>query len=329
MATGCPWGWLIGGWYSLPWGSIKELVGYCLADDVGYLPCLLANFPLGWALMVGAIGLPGTSVEILNPAVPIGRIRHAIFDFDGTISLVREGWQDVMVPMMLEYLTAAAPEEDPESIALTVRDFVTRLTGKQTIYQMIELADQIKRRGGSPLEPLEYKHEYLRRLEVRIADRVEGLETKRIDASSLLVPGSIELLESLRDRGIRMYLASGTDEPFVLREAKLLGVDHFFDGGIFGALDNYQNFSKKMVIDRIIRENSLHGPELVAFGDGYVEIENTKSVGGIAVGMPTFESDPVRWDEWKKERLKQAGADVLIPNFVDHRPLLSFLFGDE
>ncbi len=279
--------------------------------------------------MSGVLALPGTSVEILNPSIARGKIRHAIFDFDGTISLVREGWQDVMVPMMLEYLSAVAPDEHPESIAHTVRDFVTRLTGKQTIYQMIELAEQITKRGGTPLDPLEYKHEYLRRLEVRIADRVRGLENKSVDPDSLLVPGSIELLEGLRQRGVRMYLASGTDEPFVFREAKLLGVDGYFDGGIFGALDNYQNFSKKMVIDRIINENSLSGPELVAFGDGYVEIENAKGVGGIAVGMPTFESDPVRWDDWKKERLKQAGADLLIPNFIDHRPLLSFLFAED
>lgn len=279
--------------------------------------------------MSGVLALPGTSVEILNPSMERGKIRHAIFDFDGTLSLVREGWQDVMVPMMLEYLSAVAPDEHPESIAHTVRDFVTRLTGKQTIYQMIELAEQITKRGGTPLDPLEYKYEYLRRLEVRIADRVRGLENKSITPDSLLIPGSIELLEGLRARGVRMYLASGTDEPFVFREAKLLGVDGYFDGGIFGALDNYQNFSKKMVIDRIINENSLSGPELVAFGDGYVEIENAKGVGGIAVGMPTFESDPVRWDDWKKERLKQAGADLLIPNFIDHRPLLSFLFAED
>ena len=62
--------------------------------------------------------------------------------------------------------------------------------------------------------------------------------------------------------------------------------------GSSAALDTYQNFSKKMVIDRIIHENDLNGPELVGFGDGFVEIENTKSVGGIAVGMPTFEADP-------------------------------------
>lgn len=269
--------------------------------------------------------LPGTQIEILNPAIVRGRIRHALFDFDGTISLVREGWQGVMVPMMLEYLRAVAPKEPEEAQRTTVREFVTRLTGKQTIYQMFELSEQIRRRGGTPLDPLEYKHEYLRRLESRIADRVRGLEKGTVERERLLVPGSIELLSELRARGVRLYLASGTDEPFVLREAKLLGVDQYFDGGIFGALDNYKDFSKKMVIERIIRENNLHGPELVGFGDGYVEIENTKEVGGIAVGMPTYEPEPIRWDDWKKERLTQAGADLLIPNFLEHGPLLDYL----
>lgn len=278
--------------------------------------------------MTKAINLPGTRIEILNPEVSRGKIRHALFDFDGTLSLVREGWQDVMVPMMFEYISEVAKDESTEEVMHTIRDFVTRLTGKQTIYQMFELADQIKKRGGTPLDPLEYKHEYLRRLEKRISDRIEGLESNSIDPSTLLVPGSVELLDSLRERGVRLYLASGTDEPFVIREARLLGLDHYFDGGIFGALDTYQNFSKKMVIDRIINENDLNGPELVGFGDGYVEIENTKSVGGIAVGMPTLESDPVHWDDWKKERLRQAGADLLIPNFAEHKPLLAFLFNE-
>ena len=252
-------------------------------------------------------------------------MRHALFDFDGTVSLIREGWQDVMVPMMTEQLRSVAPDEREEDLERIVREFVTRLTGKQTIYQMIELADQIRRRGGAPQAPLEYKREYLRRLESRIAERIRGLESGETPADALLIPGVVDLLENLRSRGIRLYLASGTDEPFVIREAKLLGVDRFFDGGVFGALDDYQNFSKKMVIQRIIRENDLRGPELVAFGDGYVEIENTKEVGGVAVGVPTYEPDPVQWDDWKKERLIRAGADVLVPNFLEHDRLMEYL----
>lgn len=270
----------------------------------------------------------GERIEILNPNIPRGRIRHVLFDFDGTLSLIREGWQDVMLPMMLEYLAATGTTEDEAELRHTVLDWVTRLTGKQTIYQMIELAEQVRVRGGTPLDPLEYKLEYLRRLEDRIQHRIEGLANRQIEPTSLLLPGSMELLDSLRSRGVRMYLASGTDEPYVIREAQLLGVADYFDGGIWGAKDDYHSFSKAMVIGRIIEENHLEGPELLGIGDGYVEIENTKGVGGIALGVPCLESQPIEFDLWKKERLKIAGADMLIPNFLEHETVLGYLFHD-
>ena len=73
-----------------------------------------------------------------------------------------------------------------------------------------------------------------------------------------------------------MYLASGTDSKYVRHEAELLGVAGYFGEHIYGALDDYQKFSKQMIIDRILRENGLHGEELLGFGDGFVEIEEVK-----------------------------------------------------
>lgn len=270
----------------------------------------------------------GESIEILNPDIPRGQIRHALFDFDGTLSLIREGWQDIMVPMLLECLVATGTDEDEATLRHIVMDWVTRLTGKQTIYQMIELAEQVSKRGGAPLDPLEYKREYLRRLDERIHQRIDGLANGSIEPASLLLPGSMELLDALRNRGVSLYLASGTDEEYVIREARLLGIADYFDGGIWGAKDNYHSFSKAMVIESIIQENRLVGPELLGIGDGYVEIENTKEVGGIALGVPCLESQPVQFDLWKKERLKLAGADMLIPNFLEHTTVLGYLFDD-
>ena len=170
-------------------------------------------------------------------------------------------------------------------------DDMMKLNGKQTIYQMIQFAERVRERGGSPREPLWYKHEYLRRLELRIHDRIEGLRNGRIDPQSLLVHDSRRLLEALRARGLRLYLASGTDEVFVKREAELLGVTEFFGACIYGAQDDYKSFSKKMVIERILRENEIQGSSLLAFGDGYVEIQNTKEVGGLAVAVASDEAN--------------------------------------
>lgn len=272
--------------------------------------------------------LPGTRIEIIDAAVERGRIRHALFDFDGTISLIRQGWQDVMVPMMVEELIATGTDESPEELTAIVREFVDRLTGKQTIYQMIELAEQIRKRGAEPLDPLVYKHRYLDLLWERIAHRIEGLRDGSIDPETMCVPGAPAILEALRARGVTCYLASGTDQPYVLDEAEALGLTEYF-AGIYGALDDYRSFSKAMVIERIIREHALSGPELVGFGDGYVEIQNVAEVGGIAVGVATDEAHPGELDAWKRNRLIVAGARAIVPDFREHRRLLAWLWAED
>lgn len=265
-----------------------------------------------------------TYLEIIRADIARGHIRHALFDFDGTLSLIREGWQDVMIPMMVEILRATPRAESEAELCAIVREYVTRLTGKQTIYQMIELAEQVKARGGEPLAPLEYKRMYHDALMARIRHRIADLENGRVAPDEMLVPGSRAFLDELTRRGVQCYLASGTDEAFVQHEAALLDVTSYFRG-VYGALDDYKTFDKHMVIQRIMRENNLRGPEFVAFGDGYVEIEDTHNAGGIAVGVATNEAARQGIDEWKRSRLIQAGADIIIPDFSQHDALVEYL----
>lgn len=271
--------------------------------------------------------IPETTIEVINPEVPRGTYRNALFDFDGTLSLIREGWQNVMIPMMLEFLRETGTQETDDELEIVVREFVTRLTGKQTIYQMIELKAQVEARGGTAREPLAYKHIYLDQLWERIHHRVRGLKDGSIAAEAYLVPGSVALLESLKQRGVQMYLASGTDHPYVVDECGALGLAGYFGEHIYGALDDYKNFSKKMIIEKLIADNDLSGHELIAFGDGYVEIENTKEVGGVAIGVASNEAERQGVDEWKRTRLIEAGADVIIADYREVDALMNFLWG--
>jgi phosphoglycolate phosphatase len=269
--------------------------------------------------------LNSTQIEIISPRIPHGHICHALFDFDGTVSLIREGWQGVMIPMMVEILLETPRHESEEKLYAMVTEFVDRLTGKQTIYQMIQLCEEVRRRGGEPLDPLKYKWMYLDRLWERIKGRVAGLKSGQIEPEEMMVPGAVPMLKAMRARGVTCYLASGTDEVYVLDEATALGLAPYF-ASIYGALDDYQNYSKKMVIERILNENHLSGPELVTFGDGYVEIEDTKAVGGIAVGVASDEAHRQGINEWKRQRLIQAGADLIIPDFREHERLIAYLW---
>jgi phosphoglycolate phosphatase len=271
--------------------------------------------------------LPDTEIEIIHPELPRGHVHSVLFDFDGTISLIREGWQQVMIPMMVEILSELGSGETERELAAIVTEYVDRLTGKQTIYQMIELCNQIEARGATPLAPLVYKRMYLDRLWQRIEGRVVGLKEGQIEPAEMVVPGAFEILENLRERGVTCYLASGTDQPYVLDEAEALGVTPYFDGRIFGALDEYKRFSKAQVIQGILRTHGLQGSQLLAFGDGFVEIEEAKQVGGIAVGVASDEVRRRGINDWKRERLIQAGTDVVVPDFREQQVLLEFLFG--
>src|SRR5262249_5689149 len=160
-----------------------------------------------------------------------------------------------------------------------VREFVETLTGKQTIYQCFRLAEEVQTRGGKPREALEFKHEYLAALWDRIEHWVAGLKAGARDVDGSVLWGTREVLQRVLVRGVTLYLASGTDLKYVKDEAEALQVAHFFRPHVYAALDRYQDFSKKMIIERLLAENGLKGPELLVVGDGYVEIENGKAVG--------------------------------------------------
>jgi hypothetical protein len=266
-------------------------------------------------------------VEFSPGFQPRKELSHVLFDFDGTLSLIRQGWPDVMVPMFANIIPAIAGESYEERCKLAFED-IMRLNGKQTIYQMIQLADRVKERGGTPQEPLEYKHEYLRRLDERIRHRVDGIQAGRLVRDDFTVFGTRALLEALTARGLTLYLASGTDEQFVKAEAEALDLTKYFKGHIYGAQDDYRKFSKKMVIDRILADHKIPGGSLLAFGDGYVEIENTKQVGGCAVAVASDEANngSGNMDEWKRQRLLGVGADICIPDYRDLDALMASLF---
>lgn len=265
-------------------------------------------------------------IEIIRPLPdPAPQFRAVIFDFDGTLSLLRRNWEDVMVPQMVEVLQATGTGETATELHSVVESFVARLTGRQTIYQMIHLAEEVKKRGGEPLDPLDYKHAYHERLWQEVGDRVESVRSGKTPAESLAVRGSAELIAALYDAGMQLYLASGTDEHYVKDELAVLDLEAPFEGRVFGAQDDYKSFSKAQLIRRLLTETDFEGPQLLGFGDGFVEIEEIKRVGGIAIGVASDEGDRQSVNQKKRTRLIEAGADFIVPHYVPLAPILAAL----
>jgi len=273
--------------------------------------------------------LPGTQIEIIAEKIPRGRIRVAIFDFDGTLSLLREGWQEVMRPLMVEMICGHhAPTEE---ITQAVEEYIDESTGLQTILQMEKLVEMVRAYGLVPeeqrLDAQGYKTIYNERLLRIVHRRLESLERGALQREQLLLRGAEAFVQTLYARGVTLYLASGTDRPDVQREAEILGVAQYFRGGIYGSLRTYQEYSKDQVIGRILTENQLEGPELVIFGDGPVEIRHAREYGAIGVGVASDEVKGFGLNPRKRDRLIQAGAHIIVPDFGEGEKLLAYLTG--
>lgn len=250
----------------------------------------------------------------VSPAFSAPRpIRHVLFDFDGTLSLVRAGWAEVMRVLFGELL--------PGADRAFVFENIMRLNGKATIQQMAWLANERHTRGMPAAEPEAYLDEFLLRLQKLIDERLAG------DRERLLVFGARALLDALHARGLTLHIASGTDERAVRREAEALGIAHYFGGRIHGAQPDPRAFSKMAIIEAILRDFDCPGAALLSFGDGHIETECTKRVGGLAVAVASDEAEPGsgRIDAGKRERLLAAGADVVIADYRNAAALLETL----
>ncbi len=261
--------------------------------------------------------MPSTLIETVAPAPAGAHLRYALFDFDGTLSLLRQGWQAVMAPLMVETLSACPAVEPAAELSRVVDDYIAASTGIQTIFQMMWLVEAVAARGGQPLTAEAYKAAYLERLMTHIAARLEAVRDGCEPAERYLLPGARAALDELHVAGLTCYLASGTDVEDVRHEAALLGVADAF-AAIHGALADWRHYSKARVIADILETHQVPPSALITFGDGYVEIENTRAAGGIAVGVASDETCAGRLDAWKRERLIAAGAHYII---ADLRPV--------
>jgi phosphoglycolate phosphatase-like HAD superfamily hydrolase len=264
-------------------------------------------------------------IEIVRNHFERGHVRFAVFDMDGTLSLIREGWQIVMASAMLDELLKTPAHEPGPELRRFLIELVTQTTGQTTSFQMNRLAEEVRKRGGQAEDPLIYKQRYLARLGERIGQRVADLKAGRMIPDEMMVPGSREILEDLRMRGVHCYLVSGTYEPYLLDEAEVLHIAAYFEG-MYGAQDDPTRFSKRRFLERFVAEHRLHGYEWVSIGDGITEIKEAKCMGGIAVGVASNEAERIGMDERKRELLIEAGADIIVPDFQEHQKLVAYLF---
>lgn len=251
-------------------------------------------------------------------------LKAALFDFDGTLSTLRQGWEGIMEQMMVEQI--AGPAVPDAGLRETVRRYIEMSAGMQTIYQMQWLAQTVMKYGRNPEahDAWWYKAEYNRRLMEPVNSRLDALRAGVKFADDYLVMGSQVFLQELYRRGIALYVASGTDHQDVVREAAALGMSHFFTA-ITGAPEGRAECSKETVLRQLMSEKGLRGQELLVIGDGKVEIALGVEVGAITLGAATDEvlrrGDNLR----KRARLINAGAHAVCSDFLISEEILAWI----
>lgn len=262
------------------------------------------------------ISSPSTTTDMYYPSV-------AIFDHDGTISTVRQGWETVMFGMMVEAITKSTyvSEKELETVKRIVSEYIEQSTGIQTISQMYDLVDMIKDFGyvkaNEILDPVAYKKIYNNLLRQHIKERRDLCRDGVIMPEELTIKGAIAMLHHLSDGGTVLYLASGTDEEDVKEEAAILGYARLFKGGIYGSVGNKDMDPKKVVMQAIIRsiKKKQQRSQCVVFGDGPVELREGKQNNFLTIGVASNEKNRSGLNLTKRKRLVLAGADLIIPDF--------------
>lgn len=278
--------------------------------------------------------LPDTDIEIVNPWTEQLRVKYAIFDHDGTISTLREGWENIMAPMMVKAVLGKkyhqADEVLYQKVQARVNEYIDKTTGIQTLVQMNGLLDIIREFGCVPeeemLDEFGYKKIYNDELLLMVKIREDKFRKGELSLEDFTVKNAVLFLQKLHDAGVKLYLASGTDEEDVKKEAQILGYAHLFEGRIYGAVGDVTKEAKKIVLDRILSSigESSFG-KLITFGDGPVEMRETRKREGISIGIASNELKRFGLNESKRTRLIKAGADVIIPDFSQINPLLRLL----
>jgi rfaE bifunctional protein kinase chain/domain len=275
-----------------------------------------------------------TDIEIIIKPPERLKIRYAIFDNDGTISTLREGWEKIMAPMMEKVIlgekTRNAGDVLLAAIRTRIEDFINKTTGIQTLAQMKMLIPLIREFGfvseDEILDEHGYKNIYNDELLNMVKKREEKFHKGELSVDDLTMKNSLSFLKILHDKDIRLYLTSGTDIEDVRHEASLLGYAHFFKDRIYGAVGDVTREAKKIVLDKILDSiGTSEAGMIVTFGDGPVEIRETHKRGGTTVGIASNEPARTGINLTKRTRLIKAGADIVAPDFTYSELLLELL----
>lgn len=125
-----------------------------------------------------------------------------------------------------------------------------------------------------------------------------------------LMPGARELLETLRDRGVRAGVFTNKHGPSSRRVCEHLGVAGLL-AGIFGATDTAWLKPQPEFAAHVLRSLGAEPDTTCLVGDSPFDVEAARSGGLHFVGVET--------GTHAADELRSAGAELVVPDLVELR----------
>jgi len=161
----------------------------------------------------------------------------ALLDHDGTISLLRRGWQEIMLKSIVKdvleenHIWEECSQKRKNDIIQQIEQIIMRTTGIQTLKQMCYFAELVQSTGVNDpkyLDPYFLKKIFLSRLDKEINKRLVRIRKNKNEKNKYILPGAESLLSYMNEQNISIFLTSGTDVDNVKKEANLLGYADYF-----------------------------------------------------------------------------------------------------
>ncbi len=179
-----------------------------------------------------------------------------------------------------------------------MRDYIDKTTGIQTLVQMTGLVEMVARVRRGARRPRCWTRRATRPSTTTSCSpwcgrRLAKLERGELSVEDYTLKGALAAARRRSPRrGWSCTSPAAPTSTTCAAEAEALGFARLFEGRIHGSIGDVKHEAKRVVLERILAEIGPKGlAGLVTFGDGPVEMRETRRRGGYCVGVA---SDEVR-----------------------------------
>lgn len=213
-------------------------------------------------------------------------IRAVIFDLDGTLTSFNLNYRTVRAEVKSFLVSSGLPPS-----ILSVNESVFEMLKKVEIF--------MKNTGQSEKSFCE--------LRAKALATVEQYELEAAKCTDLL-PGVLEVLETLKGMGLKIGLCTINSEKSVCYILKRFKITRFFDG--ITPRDGIRNVKPSSEhLEATLKTLGVNPKETIVVGDGTTDMKCASALGTVAVGLSTGVST--------SKELVDSGANYLITSITD------------